>query len=139
MRYDLIDQQQASALMQSLWPKVKAALAAGRKLTLEVKDAKRSNEQNEKFHAIIGDIAKQAQHMGAKWSAEDWKRMLVWQYCKDNQLDSGKVVPSLDMTGIVQLGMQTRNFTKEQASEFVAFLICWCDQNGIELNDDSKV
>jgi hypothetical protein len=139
MRYDLIDQQQASALMQSLWPKVKAALAAGKKLTLEIKDAGRSNEQNEKYHAIIGDIAKQAQHMGAKWSSEDWKRMLVWQYCKDNQLDCGKVVPSLDMTGIVQLGRQTRKFTKEQASEFVAFLICWCDQNGIELNDDSKV
>jgi hypothetical protein len=125
--------------MKHIWPKVKEALAAGRKLTLEIKDASRSNEQNEKFHAIIGDIAKQAQHMGAKWSAEDWKRMLVWQYCKDNQLDCGKVVPSLDMTGIVQLGMQTRKFTKEQASEFVSFLICWCDENGIELNDDSKV
>lgn len=139
MRYNLDDQAQATSLMKHLWPKVKEALAAGRKLTLEIKDAGRSNEQNEKFHAIIGDIAKQAQHMGAKWSAEDWKRMLVWQYCKDNQLDCGKIVPSLDMTGVVQLGMQTRKFTKEQASEFVAFLICWCDQNGIELNDDSKV
>ena len=139
MRYNLDDQAQATSLMKHIWPKVKEALAAGRKLTLEIKDASRSNEQNEKFHAIIGDIAKQAQHMGAKWSAEDWKRMLVWQYCKDNQLDCGKVVPSLDMTGIVQLGMQTRKFTKEQASEFVSFLICWCDENGIELNDDSKV
>jgi hypothetical protein len=125
--------------MKHIWPKVKDALAAGRKLTLEIKPASKSRDQEEKYHAIIGDIAKQAQHMGAKWSAEDWKRMLVWQYCKDNQLDCGKVVPSLDMTGIVQLGRQTRKFTKEQASEFVAFLICWCDQNGIELNDDSKV
>jgi hypothetical protein len=125
--------------MKHLWPKVKEALAAGRKLTLEIKPASKSRDQEEKYHAIIGDIAKQAQHMGAKWSADDWKRMLVWQHCKDNQLDCGKVVPSLDMTGIVQLGIQTRKFTKEQASEFVAFLICWCDQNGIELNDDSKV
>jgi hypothetical protein len=139
MKYNLNDQAQATSLMKHILPRVKEALAAGRKLTLEIKDAGRSNEQNEKFHAIIGDIAKQAQHMGAKWSAEDWKRMLVWQYCKDNQLDCGKVVPSLDMTGIVQLGMQTRKFTKEQASEFVSFLICWCDQNGIELNDNSKV
>ena len=139
MRYNLDDQAQATSLMKSIWPKVKDALAAGRKLTLEIKPASKSRDQEEKYHAIIGDIAKQAQHMGAKWSAEDWKRMLVWQYCKDNQLDCGKVVPSLDMTGIVQLGMQTRKFTKEEASEFVSFLICWCDQNGIELNDDSKV
>ena len=139
MKYNLDDEAQAASLMRNIWPKVKDALAAGRKLTLEIKPASKSRDQEEKYHAIIGDIAKQAQHMGAKWSAEDWKRMLVWQYCKDNQLDFGKIVPSLDMTGIVQLGMQTRKFTKEQASEFVAFLICWCDQNGIQLNDDSKV
>jgi hypothetical protein len=135
MRYDLIDQQQASALMQSLWPKVKAALAAGRKLTLEVKDASRSDEQNRKYHAIFGDIAKQAEHCGSKWDAEDWKRMLVWQYCKEKQIEAGKVVPSLDMTGIVQLGQQTRKFTKEQASEFVEFLLAWCANNGIELKE----
>lgn len=134
MRYDLIDQQQASALMNSLWPKVKAALAAGRKLTLEVKDASKSREQEEKYHAIIGDIAKQAQHMGAKWSADDWKRLLVDLYCVEKQLPNGKVVPSLDMTGIVQLGMQTRHFTKEQASEFVEFLQSWAAENGVTLN-----
>ena len=135
MRYDLIDQAQATALMQTVWPKVKEALAAGKKLTLEIKDAGRSNEQNEKYHAIIVDIAKQAQHMGAKWSAEDWKRLLVQEFCRQSGLESGQIIPNLSGDGIVQLGRQTRKFTKEQASEFVAFLICWCDQNGIELNE----
>jgi hypothetical protein len=124
--------------MKNIWPKVKEALAAGRKLTLEIKDASRSNEQNEKYHAIIGDIAKQAQHMGAKWDAETWKRLLVDKYVREIGLTS-KIMANLDNDGLVQLGFQTRKFTKEQASEFVAFLICWCDQNGIELNDDSKV
>jgi hypothetical protein len=119
--------------MKHLWPKVKEALAAGRKLTLEIKPASKSRDQEEKYHAIIGDIAKQAQHMGAKWDADDWKRLLVDQYVKDQGLNGSKIIPSLDGAGIVQLGMQTRKFTKEQASEFVAFLICWCDQNGIEL------
>jgi hypothetical protein len=125
--------------MKHLWPKVVEALAAGRKLTLEIKPASKSRDQEEKYHAIIGDIAKQAQHMGAKWDADDWKRLLVDQFVKDQGLNGSKIIPSLDGSGIVQLGMQTRKFTKEQASEFVAFLICWCDQNGIELNDDSKV
>ena len=135
MKYDLDSQEQATALMNNLWPKVKAALAAGRKLTLEVKDASRSDEQNRKYHAIFGDIAKQAEHCGSKWDAEDWKRMLVWQYCKEKQIEAGKVVPSLDMTGIVQLGQQTRKFTKEQASEFVEFLLAWCADNGITINE----
>jgi hypothetical protein len=135
MRYELIDKSQAKRLMTMLWPKVLVALDAGRKLTLEVKDASRSDEQNRKYHAIFGDIAKQAEHCGSKWDAEDWKRMLVWQYCKEKQIEAGKVVPSLDMTGIVQLGQQTRKFTKEQASEFVEFLLAWCADNGITINE----
>ena len=139
MKYNLDDEAQAASLMRNIWPKVKDALAAGRNLTLEIKPASKSRDQEEKYHAIIGDISKQAQHMGAKWSPEDWKRLLVDQYIKYQGLSGAMIVPNLDGTGIVQLGFQTRKFTKEQASEFVAFLICWCDQNGIELNDDSKV
>jgi hypothetical protein len=138
MRYNLDDQAQATSLMKHLWPKVKDALDAGRKLTLEIKPASKSRDQEEKYHAIIGDIAKQAQHMGAKWDAETWKRLLVDKYVREIGLTS-KIMANLDNDGLVQLGVQTRKFTKEQASEFVAFLICWCDQNGIELNDDSKV
>lgn len=138
MRYDLIDQQQASALMHNLWPKVKAALAAGRKLTLEVKDASKSREQEEKYHAIIGDIAKQAQHMGSKWDAETWKRLLCDKFVREIGLSS-QIMANLDGNGLVQLGFQTRKFTKEQASEFVEFLLAWCADNGIELNDTQKM
>ena len=136
MRYDLDSQEQATALMQNLWPKVKAALATGRKMTLEIKDASKSREQEEKYHAIIGDIAKQAQHLGAKWDTEDWKRLLVDQFIKDmNGVGGSKIIPNLDGTGIVQLGFQTRKFTKEQASLFVEFLQAWAANNGVTLND----
>lgn len=134
MKYDLDSQEQASALMNGLWPKVKEALASGKKLTLEIKAQSKSREQEEKYHAIIGDIVKQAQHMGAKWEAEDWKRLLVDQFMRQN-LEVTKVIPNLDNNGIVQLGFQTRNFTKEQASEFVEFLLAWCADNGIELKE----
>jgi hypothetical protein len=135
MKYELIDPQQATTLMQSLWPKVKTALAAGKKLTLEVKDASKSREQEEKYHAIIGDIAKQAQHLGAKWGAEDWKRLLVDQFVREIGLTGGKVIPNLDGTGIVQLGFQTRNFTTGQGSKFIEFLLAWCAENGVELKE----
>jgi len=138
MKYNLDDQAQATSLMKHIWPKVKEALAAGRKLTLEIKPASKSRDQEEKYHAIIGEIAKQAQHMGAKWDAETWKRLLVDKYVREIGLTS-KIMANLDNDGLIQLGVQTRKFTKEQANEFVSFLICWCDQNGIELNDDSKV
>jgi hypothetical protein len=137
VKYDLDNEQQALALMRNLWPKIKETLNAGRQLTLEINPASKSRSQEEKYHAIIGDIAKQAQHMGAKWSAEDWKRLLVQEYCKEKGLTAGKVIPNLSGDGIVQLGMQTRKFTKEQASEFVEFLLAWAAENGVTINEMS--
>jgi len=138
MKYNLDDEAQAASLMRNIWPKVKDALAAGRKLTLEIKPASKSRDQEEKYHAIIGDIAKQAQHLGAKWSAEDWKRLLVQEFCRQAGLESGQIIPNLAGDGIVQLGRQTRKFTKEQASEFVEFLLAWSAENGITLNDSNS-
>jgi hypothetical protein len=132
MKYDLDNEQQALALMRSLWPKIKDALNAGRQLTLEIKPAKRSCPQNDKFHAMIAEIAKQAQHMGAKWDAETWKRLLVDKYCREIGLSS-QIMANLDSDGLVQLGFQTRKFTKEQASEFVEFLQAWSAENGVSL------
>jgi hypothetical protein len=137
VKYDLDNEVQALALMRSLWPKIKDALNAGRQLTIEVNPASKSRLQEEKYHAIIGDIAKQAQHMGAKWSAEDWKRLLVQEFCRQAGLESGQIIPNLAGDGIVQLGRQTRKFTKEQASEFVEFLLAWSAENGVTINEMS--
>ena len=130
MKFQLTDESQAKALMTGLWPKVLKALQT-KQLTLEIKNATKSRDQEEKYHAMIGEIAKQAQHLGAKWDSESWKRLLVDQFCKDNGLKTGAVIPNLAGDGIVQLGMQTRNFTKEQASEFVEWLHAWGATNGI--------
>ena len=130
MKFQLTDESQAKALMTGLWPKVLKALQT-KQLTLEIKDATKSRDQEEKYHAMIGEIAKQAQHLGAKWDSESWKRLLVDQFCKDNGLKTGAVIPNLSGDGIVQLGMQTRNFTKEQASEFVDWLHAWGAEHGV--------
>ena len=130
MRVEL-SKDNATAVMGNLWPKVKEALASGKQLTLEIKDASKSRDQEKLYHELIGQIAKQAQHMGAKWDAESWKRLLVDSYCREKGLKTGAVIPNLAGDGIVQLGMQTRNFTKEQASEFVEWLHAWGATNGI--------
>jgi hypothetical protein len=117
--------------MVTLWPKVLTALNAGKPLVMEIKAASKSREQEEKYHAMISEIATQAQHMGSKWDAESWKRLLVDQFCKESGLKTGVVMPNLSGDGIVQLGFQTRKFTKEQASEFVEWLYAWSAENGV--------
>jgi hypothetical protein len=123
--------EQASAVMSKIWPKVKESLKAGKLLRMEIKPDSKSRDQEQKYHAMLGEIAEQAQHFGAKWSTEDWKRLMVDLFAKETGLQGGKIIPSLDGTGIVQLGLQTRNFTKEQAMEFITFLEAWGANNGI--------
>lgn len=135
MKYELRTPEQATSLMQTIWPKVKEAIKSGKHLSLEIKAVNKSREQEEKYHAMIGDIAKQASHLGSKWIAEDWKRLLVDQFCKESGMNGGKVIPNLSGDGIVQLGFQTRNFTKEQASEFVEWLHAWGAENGITFTE----
>ena len=131
MIFHLQTPEQAKALMDKVWPKVKDSLKAGKPLRMEIKPESKSRDQEQKYHAMIGEIAFQASHLGAKWDAEDWKRLLVDLFAKETGLQGGKIIPSLDGTGIVQLGLQTRDFSKEQAMEFITFLEAWGAENGI--------
>ena len=97
----------------------------------EVTPTLKSREQEKMYHALIGVIARQATHLGAKWDAESWKRLLVDQFMRDSKMGGNRILPNLDGTGIVQLGSQTRRFSKEQASEFVEWLLAWGAEHGI--------
>jgi hypothetical protein len=44
----------------------------------------------------------------------------------------GKVAPSLDGERVVQLGLQSHKFTKEEGSEFIEWLLAWMADKGIE-------
>lgn len=85
------------------------------------------------YHAILGQIALQASHLGSSWDAEAWKRLLTHQWAKDTGRETGQIVQSLDGGDIVQLGIQTRKFSKEEASEFTEFLLAWCAEHNIRI------
>jgi len=96
MKYDLDSYEQAQALMSNLWPKVREALVYGKKLTLEIKQQSKTREQEKKYHAILGEIAQQSKHMGAKWDAEDWKRLLVDKFLRETGFKDSPIIPNLD-------------------------------------------
>lgn len=91
-------------------------------------EPKRKDIQNEKFHAMIGDIAKQCEFMGKKLDADDWKRLLVDMFAKVMRdlgtplHHDGRVIPSLDFERVVQLGIQTRDFYVAEACNFIEYL-----------------
>lgn len=110
----------------------------------------KSREQEERYHAMIGDISKQCTFLDRKWSLEDWKRLLVDAFVDeiravakaagspDPFADQGHVTPSLDGRRIVQLGIQTRKFSKKIATEFIEFLFAYGAENSVQWSEASK-
>lgn len=72
---------------------------------------KKKRAQEEKYHCMIADIAKQIEHIGRKWDADDMKRLLVDDFAEEMRLagtplhHDGRVEPSLDGRRIVRLGI----------------------------------
>lgn len=93
----------------------------------------KTREQEEKYHAQIGDIAEQYLFCNRKWDREDMKRLLIDQFRRDTasdpeftdlwrQMSQIELAPSLDGSGTVALGIQSRRFPKKLASAFVEWL-----------------
>jgi len=133
--FKLYSYQQAHQTILDLLPRIKARLQSGNVLTLTITEDNRSLDQNAMFHALIGQIAKQAQHMGAHWDSETWKRLLAHMWAKETGRQAGQLVASLDGKDIVQLGIQTRKFSKQEASEFTEWVLAWGSQNGITFKE----
>jgi hypothetical protein len=135
MKYKLYEVNQAHSAMLIVWPKIKEIIQSGKKVILEVTEESRSNPQNKKFHAIIGQIASQAEHAGSRWTVEDWKRFLIDQWCVDREMSGGEVVRSLDGQRVVQLGKQSRKFSKAEGADFIEWLLMWSSTNGIDIKE----
>jgi hypothetical protein len=120
-------------IMTVIWPMLKSMLIAGHRMTIEIKQSKRSVEQNAMFHSMIDKISKQMEAAGSNWTADDWKRLLVDQWAHDTDRKIGKVSPSLEGERIVQLGLQRDKFTKVECSEFIEFLYAWAANKGLAL------
>ncbi len=96
---------------------------------------RRSDDQNAKYHAMIGEIAKQAEHLGAKWEADDWKRLVLDKFARETGRSHGKVIPNLDKTGVVEVGIQSRKFNRQDGSDFIEWLHAWGAENGVVFDE----
>ena len=108
--------------------------------------SKKSRAQEEKYHAMIDEISSQFVFCNRKWDAEDMKRLLIDQYRRDTASDADykdlwaqvvktDLAPSLDGSGVVALGIQSKRFPKKLASGFIEWLYHFGADNGIEFKE----
>jgi len=100
MRVLLTNRQQAHAVVNEAYVKIKEQLQAGKRLVLTLTEETRSNEQNAKMWATLGEIANQVDWYGQKLTAEEWKWVL------SASLKKQRAVQGID-GGFVVLGQST--------------------------------
>lgn len=108
---------------------VRAILAAPDGYSVAIKPATRNLDQNAKMWAMLGDISQQVVWYGKRLTTDDWKNVFT------ASLRQLAVVPNLDGTGFVALGMSTSRMTKGEMADLITLMdafgiekgVCWSE------------
>lgn len=122
--------QAHAVLTHHVWPRIKERLMAGQRLQIEVRQETRSTEQNALLHALIGEIAEQAEWAGRKWEPEVWKRLMVaaWTRTRGEHVT---VLPALDGHGVDMVPVRTSRLSRAECAELIDFVQAWAAEHGI--------
>lgn len=92
----------------------------------------RSSAQNRFLHALLRDIAAQAEWAGARRSADVWKRLLLaaWLRARGEYVE---VLPAVDGDGIDIVYHRTSNLTTAECAEMCEWILAWCAHRSITI------
>lgn len=89
----------------------------------------RNHEQNAKLWACLSDVANQVEWYGRKLSPEDWKHLF------SSSLKKLEVVPNIEGSGFVALGLSTSKMTKREMSDLIELIHAFGAERGVKFND----
>ena len=127
--------QQASECLRLLYDWAKPYLIAGHQFAVKVGPITRTLEQNAKFHAICGDIAKSGLHWAGKpRTLKQWKVLLVSGHAIATG-EGAEMVPGLE-SEFVNLRESTAAMSVKRGASLIEYALAFCAQNSIQLTDD---
>lgn len=99
-----------------------------------VEPPKRTDGQNERFHAIVGDIAKSGlQWAGKKRTAAEWKVLLVSGHATATK-EGAEMVPGLEGE-FVNIRESTALMSVRRGASLIEYATAFALANGVTLND----
>ena len=96
------------------------------------KEPTRNSEQNARMWAMLGDVSRQVDWYGKKLMPEDWKHVF------SASLRKLEVVPNLDGTGFVALGMSTSRMSKREMSDLIELVFAFGAERGVEWSEPKE-
>jgi hypothetical protein len=101
----------------------------GKPWLLEIREPKRTDEQNAAMWGLLAQITKQRPvHNGRPMTSDLWKS--VFMDALGHEVD---YVGSLDGTRIFPLGHRSSHLTKAQMSDLLELMLAWCAEQGLTI------
>lgn len=130
----LYNAQQGHQAIQQAWAHAKGWLCAGgARLVLEVRPETRSDAQNRLLHALFSDVSKQAEWMGQKRTAIEWKLLFVSGHAVATK-QGADLVPGLEGE-FLNLRESTARMSKARMASLLEYVISWAIDHGVELRE----
>lgn len=97
--------------------------------SVTVAEPTRSLEQNARLWALLHEISEQVNWYGKKLTPEDWKHVFT------ASLRKLEVVPNLDGTGFVALGMSTSRMSKSELGDLMTLIEAFGAERGVQFRE----
>jgi hypothetical protein len=97
-----------------------------------ISEPRRNSDQNARMWAMLSDVAGQVDWYGKRLTAEDWKHVF------SSSLRKLEVVPNLDGTGFVALGLSTSRMSVREMSDLIELLFAFGAERGVKWTDPAE-
>jgi hypothetical protein len=100
-------------------------------VVIELKEKTRNLSQNALLWAALGDVSRQVEYYGKKYSPDAWKNIF------SGSLKAMESVPAIG-GGIVMIGQSTSNMSKREFSELIELIFSFGAENGVKFSDNAR-
>ncbi len=91
-----------------------------------VKGPQRSIEQNDKMWAMLTDVSRQKEHMGRKYTPDQWKVIFLHAIGREVQF-----IPALDGQGFIPWGQSSSDLSVKEMTDLIEFMFAWGAENSV--------
>lgn len=99
---------------------------------VEVKEPKRTDQQNDRMWAMLGDIAKVGTVNGKRFAPDQWKCIFMKAIGKD-----AEHLPTLDGNSFFPTGFRSSDLTVREMSDLQTFMEAWAAEQLIPLKGNA--
>lgn len=104
----------------------KWAMTAPVNSRVEFKAPKRSLPQNDRFWAMLTDVATQKEHAGRKYTPDQWKVLFLHAIGREVQF-----IPSLDNATFIPWGQSSSDLSVGEMKDLMDFMEAWGAEHGV--------